>query len=306
MLTRTARERIRLTAIKRDKRRQTLEPWLFLGPGLIVLALFNIFPMIYSLWVSLHHMDIGAPQLNRFVGLTEYWNDLRNPAFFHALGVTAVIVIATLAVQFVGGFLIALALSRSDVPGHKIFASILILPLAISPLVVGILWRFMLNADFGIVVYFFHLVGARVINPIGTPGEAVLSVIVVYSWEWTPLVALFLYSAMLGLDRSPFEAAMVDGASPTQTVLKIMIPMLRQIFIILLLLQTVTAFRMFTLVDVLTAGGPGTTTQTLSYLVWEHGLNYFTMGTATSMSWIMVVMMSVFAVLFIRFVKFEV
>ncbi len=297
---------LRTSSVYSDRRRRQLAPWLFLGPGLFVLAILNIFPMLYSLWVSLHHMDIDAPELTRFVGLAEYWNDVRSPQFTHAFIITVTMMMATLIVQFVGGFLIALALNRSDIRGHKIFASILILPLAISPLVVGILWRFMLNADFGVVIFLFHTVGLHIIDPIGTPVGAVISVIIVYSWEWTPLVALFLYSAMLGVDRSPFEAAMVDGASPSQTVFRIMLPMLRQIITILVLLQAVTAFRMFTIVDVLTAGGPGITTQSLSYLVWEHGLNYFTMGTATSMSWIMVVIMSVAAALFIKFMKFEV
>jgi multiple sugar transport system permease protein len=294
------------TAVAVRHNQRQYSQWFFLAPGLFVLLVLNIFPMLYSLWVSLHRLDLADPGLNAFVGLQNYWADLHNGEFLQSLGTTLVITVATVVVQFVGGFLIALALNRTDVRGHKIVASVLIMPLAISPLVIGILWRFMLNADYGIVIWLFHSLGIHAVNPIGTPLGAFLSVVGVYSWEWMPFVALFLYAAMLGLDRSPFEAAAVDGATPTQTVLRIMLPMLRQIFVILVLLQTVTAFRMFTIVDVLTAGGPGTVTQTLSYLVWQNGLNYFTTGTATSMSWIMVIIMSIFAALLIKVLKFEV
>ncbi len=280
--------------------------WLMITPGIAILLAFNVFPLIYGLWVSLRVDNLSQPNLAHFVGLANYRADLASPLFLSALGRTVEMTAGSVMLQFVVGFLIALVLSRRSRLGQRIFASLLILPLAISPLVNSILWNFMLNPEYGVITYLIRELGLGNVNPLGSPLGATLSVIVLFSWEWTPFVALFLYSAIIALDRDPFEAAAVDGASQRQIVLKIMLPALRNLAVILLILQLATAFQLFVEVDLLTNGGPGASTETLTYLVFQNGLNYFDMGTATSMAWIMVIIMSVLAVFFIRTFKFQV
>ncbi|MGC8628165.1 MAG: carbohydrate ABC transporter permease [Acidimicrobiales bacterium] len=292
--------------VSRRSRRLADNPWFFLGPGLVFLIVINIFPLVYSLWVSLHVDELANPSINHFTGFENYIHDLRDSEFLYSLLTSLILTAATVAIQFAVGFAIGLALYRRDVRWRRLFTSILILPLAVSPLVVSILWRFMLDPANGILPYLFGRVGINLGSPLTSTLGAYIVLVVVYSWEWTPFVALFLYSAMMGLDTGPFEAATVDGATPVQTVRHVMVPMLRQLITILGLLEGVTAFRMFTVVDIVTSGGPGTSTQSASYLVWQNALNFFNMGTATSMSWIIIVIMSIAVLIMIKVWRFEV
>ena len=287
-------------------RRLVDNPWLFLGPGLLFLVVINIFPLVYSLWISLHVDELTNASIDHFTGIENYISDFRDAQFLYSLMTSAILTVATLVIQFGVGFAIALALYRRDIHYRKLFTSILILPLAVSPLVVSILWRFMLDPSNGVVPYLFAKAGVSLGDPLTSTFGAYIVLIIVYSWEWTPFVTLFLYSAMVGLDIGPFEAATIDGAGPVQSVRYVMIPMLRQIMMILGLLEAVTAFRLFTVVDVVTSGGPGTSTQSASYLIWQNALDFFNMGTATSMSWIVIIIMSLVALVMIKVWRFEV
>lgn len=281
------------------------ERYWFLFPGLGVLILINIFPMLYSLWVSFHRFVLGE-HARPFIGLRNFANAITNADFIHALWMTGLLTVATVGAQLVFGLIIALVLNRDDIFGRRIFSTIFILPMAVSPLVVGILWRFMLNPSYGVLTYVVDKITGQHVDLLTHPVLATIALLVTYTWAWMPFATLFLYSALLGTDPEPLEAAQVDGASNFRIIWSIQLPMIRQLIVLVMLLQTITAFRMFTVPDLLTAGGPGTTTQTLSYLVWLRGLNYFDLGSASAMSWLMVIVASVFAMLFLRFGRFEV
>ena len=278
----------------------------FLLPGLIVLFLLNLFPMLYSLWVSFQRYNLSDVTDRHFVGLSNFVTDITNPTFLHALFITLFLTIVTVLAQLCFGMIIALVLNRSDIVGRRFFSTVFLLPMAVSPLVVGILWRFMLNPSFGVLSYFVDNIAGTHVDLLTHPLLAVVSVLVTYTWAWTPFTTLFLYSALLGVEKEYREAAQIDGARNLRIVWSIEIPVIRNLIVLVVLLQTIAAFRMFTVPVLLTNGGPGTTTQTLSYLIWQQGLNYFDMGAASSMSWIMVVIASVFAMLFLRFGQFEV
>jgi len=260
--------------------------------------------MAYSLWVSFHRYVLGE-QLRPFIGFRNFANALSNPDFLHALWMTGFLTVTTVLAQLVFGLVVALILNRHDIFGRRIFSTIFTLPMAVSPLVVGILWRFMLNPSYGVLTYMIDRIFHQHID-LSHPVLATVALLVTYTWAWTPFATLFLYSALLNVDNEPLEAAQVDGASNLRIVWSIQLPMIRHLIILVTLLQTITAFRMFTIPDLLTSGGPGTTTQTLSYLVWLRGLNYFNLGSASAMSWLMVIVASVFAVLFLRYGRFEV
>lgn len=278
----------------------------FLLPGLLVLIALNIFPMIYSLFVSFQHYTLSDIANRHFVGFANFASDLTSSIFLHALFITLVMTVATVLAQLFFGMIIALVLNRNDLVGRKVFSTLFLLPMAVSPLVVGILWRFMLNPSFGVLSYFVDGVLGTHVDLLTHPFLAVLSVLVTYTWAWTPFTTLFLYSALLGVDKEYREAAQIDGARNLRIIVSVQIPIIRNLVVLVVLLQTITAFRMFSVPALLTNGGPGITTQTLSYLIWQQGLNYFDMGSASSMSWIVVIIASVFAALFLKYGQFEV
>lgn len=278
----------------------------FLLPGLAILIALNIFPMLYSLVVSVQHYTLSDVSGRHFVGLANFVADITNPSFQHALFITLLMTATTVLAQLFFGMVIALVLNRHDIVGRKVFSTIFLLPMAVSPLVVGILWRFMLNPSFGILSYFIDNIAGTHVDLLTHPVTAVIALLVTYTWAWTPFTTLFLYSALLGVEKEYREAAEIDGAKNLRIIWSVEIPIIKNLVVLVVLLQTIAAFRMFTEPVLMTNGGPGISTQTLSYLVWQQGLNYFDMGTASSMSWIMVVIASVFAGLFLKFGHFEV
>ena len=271
-----------------------------------LLAVLGVFPMLYSFWISLHQWYLGQPYLFPFVGLANYASVLESSVFLHTVAVTLGLTVATVALQLVLGLGMGLLLYRRDIAGLTAYRTLLILPMAVAPMVAGILWRFMLNPDYGVLAYLADRVFGGTWNPLGSTWPALGTLLATYTWEWTPFVALFLYAAMLSAPKEALEAAQIDGASDSQAVRYILLPYLRQVVTVVGVLEMVTALRMFTLVYTLTSGGPGLSTATVSYRIWQNGLNFFFMGRAAAESWIVIAIASVLATVLIRVGRFEV
>lgn len=265
-----------------------------------------IYPMVRSLWVSLHTWYIAKPQQFPFVGLRNYHLLIfQDNVFKIALRNTLLIVIVAIPVEFLLGLLLASLLNRDDIKGRKIFRAILVLPLAVMPIVVGVLWKFMLHPRYGIVNYFLGLLGAQPIQWIADPRYALLSVMMVDIWEWTPFMVLVLYAGLISVPREPLEAARIDGASDLQLFIRISFPLILPIVVVAILIRVMDIVKMFDIVYVLTRGGPGDSTELLSLYNFRVGLNYFYMGKAAALSWIIVVLVVIFSQIFLRVVKME-
>jgi multiple sugar transport system permease protein len=280
--------------------------YLLLIPGIVVLLFLVIYPMVQSLWVSLHTWYIAKPQQFPFIGLRNYYMLIfEDNVFKIALRNTLVIVIVAVPIEFLLGLLLASLLNRDDIKGRKIFRAILVLPLAVMPIVVGVLWKFMLHPRYGIVNYFLGLLGVLQIQWIADPRFALLSVMMVDIWEWTPFMVLVLYAGLISVPREPLEAARIDGASDLQLFIRISFPLILPIIVVAILIRVMDIVKMFDIVYVLTRGGPGDSTELLSLYNFRVGLNYFYMGKAAALSWIIVVIVVIFSQIFLRVVKME-
>jgi multiple sugar transport system permease protein len=280
--------------------------YLLLIPGIVVLLFLVIYPLVRSIWVSLHTWYLAKPHLFPFIGLRNYYMLLFEDTVFKiALRNTLLIVIVAVPAEFFLGLLLATLLNRDDIRGRKVFRAILVMPLALMPIVVGVLWKFMYHPRYGIINYALGLLGVQPIQWVADPRFALLSVMIVDIWEWTPFMVLVLYAGLISVPREPLEAALIDGASDWQVFVRISFPLILPIVVVAILIRVMDIVKMFDIVYVLTRGGPGDSTELLSLYNFRVGLNYFYMGKAAALSWIIVVLVVIFSQIFLRVVKME-
>jgi multiple sugar transport system permease protein len=288
------------------RKRDRLVPWVFLGPAVLLLALVSIFPFVYSLWLSFNDWNLADRSAKWiFVGLKNYITIFTaDPFFVSAVQASAVFVGATVVVEMILGVAIALLLNR-EFRGHGLVRTIVMLPLMTTPVVVGLIWRFMYNPDRGMVNYLLSLIGVTGPDWLGHPSTAMPAVIFADVWEWTPFVALIVLAALQALPVEPFEAALIDGASGWQAFRFVTIPLIQPALLVAFLIRLMDALKVFDLIYVLTLGGPGVSTQVLSLYTYKYGFKFFRMGYASALSYVMIVFLIIVANIFIIVTKRE-
>ncbi len=274
-------------------------PLLMVAPAFLVLFLLTIYPFAYMVWISLHKWPI-LPTLPRpFIGFDQFGYILGDAEFWNSVAVTGTYMLVSVTLQLGLGFFLAL-LSTTPHPLIRLFRVPFIVPVFVSPVVVGLMWKFMLGYDLGIVNYLLRAIGFSGVNWLGDQTTALLSVVLVDVWQWTPFTFLILHAGLSSLPSEPFEAAAIDGASRWQTLLHITFPMVAPIFTVALLFRVLDAFKLFDIVYILTRGGPGNATNVLAYNIWRKGFFENQLGYAAALSVIMIVIATVLALLLVR------
>jgi len=211
--------------------------YLFLLPSIITLVLISLYPFFYGVYMSLSKASVV--KIEDFVGLTNYVNAFSDDRFLNSLRVSIVFVLGATSLELVLGFGLALSLHYSSFLITGVARLILTLPLMITPIVVGITWRLMYDPDFGILNYLLQQIGVPYIPWLASPSTALISLILVDAWQWTPFMMLILLAGLKSLPEEPFEAAQLDGASGWQRLRYLTLPMLRHVIIVALLIRTI-------------------------------------------------------------------
>jgi multiple sugar transport system permease protein len=272
-------------------------------PALVYVLAVAIWPIAQGLWFSLYDYNLIRPQRTAFIGLENYVRLASDPTAIRAIVNTFVFTIASVAIELVLGFAIALLLWRDD-RFNRITLALILVPLSITPLAVGLVFSALLQADFGFVGY--HLAQSGLSDPRGlfaTASGAMAALVLIDVWQWTPLMALILLAGLKSLPPDILEAAEVDGATPRQRLVSIILPLMLPAIFLALILRTMDAFRVFDSVFVTTKGGPGDSTYVLMFYAVKEGLEFFNIGYASAISTVMLVCMGIFAVLFILIVR---
>lgn len=274
-------------------------PWLWLAPLVIILAAFALYPLFYNIWLSFHEF---APMKRRllYVGgenWVKIWNDSR---MWGALWVTLAYTGICLVIQTVLGMAIALLLDSDD-PGFGLLRGVLTLTLVIPPAITGMMFLLMEDAQFGILPYVLRWIGAM--DQTGTilsnPNLALAGVMLADIWQWTPFMVLIFMAGLRSLPRDPFESAMIDGAGPIQVFWRLTLPMMWKVIAIAVLIRGIDLFRAFDYVYVMTSGGPGTATYTLSLYAWQQTFSFIKWGYGASISLVALVIIVVAANIFV-------
>ena len=260
----------------------------FLLPAMLFLILLNIFPFIYSFALSFNQWNL-ANRLGtwKFVGLQNYATILFNdPFFWSAVRVTVIFIFISVAIELLLGLVISIVVAQ-ETRGVDFIRTIIVIPMMITPVVVGLIWRFMYNTDLGMMNYLLGLIGIQGPIWLGDVRFAMWAIVIADVWEWTPFMFLILLAALQSLPTEPIESALVDGASRYQMLRFIILPMIKPAIVIALLLRIIDSFKTFDLVYVLTMGGPGVSTQLLSLYTYKWGFKFFEMGYASALSYLM-------------------
>lgn len=285
-----------------QSKRALLLPALFLVPAIALLLALSIYPLIYSVTISLQQETAGGTRW----GLGNFARLFSDNFFLTALVHTFVYAIAALACEFLLGLGLALLLNN-QIRGRGVFRASLLIPMMLPPVVVGVVWRLMLNPNFGAINGTLKQVGINTDNLtwIASPKLAMLSVIAVDVWQWTPFVFLVLLAGLQAIPQEPYEAALIDGSSRWQTFRHVTLPLLKPSILIVLLLRTMDLLRVFDQIFILTEGGPGFATETISLYIYRTAFRFFDFGYAAAMSFVLLALTNVISALYIRLIRAE-
>ena len=244
-------------------------PWLALTPLIVIIAALMVTPVIHLF--SLITQEVSwqdGRAVTRFVGLDNIRAFLANPYYWPGLVNTLAFSVIAVTLQVVIGF--ALALAVNDMKKEpRLLTTILLLPIVISPIVIGAMWRLILNNDSGVLNVVLSQLDITPPDWLGTPSLAFLSVIVVDVWHWTPFSFLLLLAGLKALHREVLEAAQLDGCSRWQRLRFVILPMMWPALLITLMLRIIFSFKVFDEIYLLTKGGPGTATEMVSYSIYR-------------------------------------
>lgn len=255
--------------------------WLFAVPSLTLLAVVLIFPLGYAIYLSL--FDYYLPNPDRtFIGLGNYTELLTEGRFWQSLYTTCVIVGWAVGTEFLLGFALALCLFRLT-HGPKAFMVLNFLPHVITPVVAALFLRWMFVGRWGLLDATLNAFGIPTPDWLGDPLMAKVSVIAADVWKFTPFIMLVLYAGLQSMDRTLLEAGVIDGASGWQMIWHIIIPALRPVILFVLAIRLMDAFRFFDTIYVLTGGGPGTATETITMYTYQLGFRLLQIGKASAL-----------------------
>ena len=275
-------------------------PLLFIAPALAVLLALSIYPLIYSVTISLQRETASGIGW----GFGNFARLATDKFFLTAMAHTFVYAVAALTCEFLLGLGLALLLNK-EIRGRGLFRLSLLVPMMLPSVVVGVVWRLMLNPNFGAVNGTLKQFGVNTENLTWTasPRLAMLSVIAVDVWQWTPFVFLVLLAGLQAIPQEPYEAALIDGSSRWQTFWHVTLPLLKPSILIVLLLRTMDLLRVFDQIFILTEGGPGFATETISLYIYRTAFRFFDFGYAAAMSFVLLALTNVISAIYIRFLQ---
>jgi multiple sugar transport system permease protein len=277
------------------------EALLLIGPCALYLVAFSIFPLITSLVRSFQDYDTQANTWT-WIGLRNYSQLIHSSEFWTVVQNTVVLTAAGVAIQVVLGTALALFFNQ-QLRGSWLVRGILILPMLLTPIVVGLMWRALLNPEWGLLHWAAVKLGFGDVGLLSDPHVALWTLVLVDSWQWTPFVFVIVYARLQALPQEVFEAGSVDGANWFQRTAYLTLPLLAPAIVFAAVFRAIDAFRTFDLVYGLTNGGPVISTSTLSFQAFQNGFEFQHYGYASAISYVMVLAAAIGITLLFRVVK---
>ncbi len=274
----------------------------FISPALLLLLGMSIFPLLWALYLSFTDYSATRDVPADFIGFRNYTEILTSPEVAQRALTTLIYVVAAVGLQTVLGFAIAYLISRRT-RGRGLLTTLFLIPMMLSPVVVGLFWRFMLDAQFGVVNSMLGSLGLGQVEWLTRRNTAMLSLIVVDTWQWTPFIMLIALAGLTAVPKYLYEAAAIDRASEWFRFRNITLPLVWPLLLIAVMFRAIEAFRLFDLVYILTNGGPGVSTETLSFHVYKVAFLGFNTGLASAYGILMVVVVILLAQLYLRYLN---
>ena len=272
----------------------------FMVPAIVVLFGTTIYPMIYAGYLSFRSYDLAKLFVPRmFVGWANYREILSAPEFLHTLNVTAKLMAMTLSVQLVLGVGMALLVTQR-LPGMGAIRTLLLIPMMISPVIVGLVWLFLYFPELGYLNYFLSFLGISPVAWITSTEWALWAIAIADIWQWTPFIMMGTAAALTNLSPEPYEAAKIDGNSNWEVFWHVTLPQIKPVLISLMFLRAIDAFKIYDIIFVLTKGGPGDTTEVLSMFIYRQSFTFWRMGVGAAASFVSLAIIVILITLFFK------
>ncbi len=301
---------------------------MFIMPTMILLIMMNIFPLFWSLILSFSKYSAISPEPPDFIGTENYSNLTSDKSTWAYFTTTAYFVIMAVSAQFIIGFGLALLLNR-DFKGKQIVTPLMLVPMMLSPVVVGLFWRFILDTQWGLFNYLLSLVPrglyiltdtinfsynisvwfyelaekAKNIVWLTRPRTALFSLVIIDTWMWSPFMMLLSLAGLSAVPKYLYEAAEIDRASTWFKFRHITLPLVSPLLLIALLFRTMDAFKLFDLVIITTSGGPGTATETVSLNLYRRAFENWNTGESCALAYILLIIIIALSNIYIKYLN---
>lgn len=252
-------------------------------PAGIVIFILMIFPVLYTVYMSLHSWFASSLTTPQFVGLQNFKRAfIQDERFRNSIWLTIYFTVLATTLQLVLGVALALLLNRSF-RGKGFFRSIFLMPMVATPVAIALVWMMMYNPTLGVMNYLVGLVGLGPYKWVSDVRLVIPALAVVDTWEWTPLITLITLAGLASLPLEPYESALIDGATRSQMFWRITLPLLRPTIVVALLFRSIDCLKTFDIIFAMTGGGPGFASETLNVYTFQVGLFYFHIGYASAL-----------------------
>jgi multiple sugar transport system permease protein len=272
-------------------------------PAFLIFLGLVIYPLFKVISYSLTSFQLIKPNLSEFVWFEQFTTAVSDSRFQMAVGRSLYFAVISVIVTLILGYIIAALLKRTDLKGISFFRIVILIPMLMTPLVAGAAFRYLYDYDYGMINDILSRLGMEKIPFMSDPFWAIHSAIIADIWQWTPFAVIVLLAGMESMPKEPLEAADIDGAGYWRTLFQIYLPLLRPVIGIVVLMRFMDAFREFDKLYILTAGGPGSSSETLSIYVWKQAFQYFNTGYAAAAGVIMLLIVNFISMYYVRFSK---
>ncbi len=271
-------------------------------PAILGIWLVVGFPLLYSFYVSLHDYILSRGGIGEF-NLGNYTQIFSDRLLVGATRNTIILTFSVVVLEFLIGFGLALLLHNKRLRGRDIYLLILLIPMLMPPITVGTIWRLLLHPELGIINYFLGLIGLPQPAWLGDPRLAMITIIIVDIWHETSFILLILLAGLTSLPDELYEAAMIDGASSIQQFRFLTVPLMMPTILVAILIRMIAALKTYDLVYILTRGGPGIATETISYYIYRVAFVFLDMGKSAAMSFLLLVVIIFLTLILMRVMR---
>jgi len=293
-----------MSYLKRFPRRDRRTAISMVSPAVIGIWLVILFPLLYALYVSVHDYILtqgGMGALN----FSNYINIFKDDLLLGAAKNTVILTFSVVVLEISLGMGLALLLNTKRLKWRNAYLFILLIPMMMPPITVGLIWRLLLHPELGIINYMLGTIGLPQPSWLGDPSLAMITIIIVDMWHETSFILLILLAGLMSLPDEIYEAATIDGTNRLQKFRYITIPLMMPTILVATLIRLIAALKTYDLVYILTRGGPGVATETISYYIYRVAFVFLDMGQSSAMAFMLLVLIILLTLLLMRIMRYN-
>jgi multiple sugar transport system permease protein len=268
--------------------------WPFVLPALVVVVAVIVFPWAFTIWMSLNEWKVGSP--TTFVGFANYLRLPNDPRFVEAVAHTFVYTILSVVLPLVFGTFAAV-IFHANFRGRGVLRGIFIMPMMATPVAIALVWTMMFHPQLGVLNYLLSLVGVPAQLWVFHPATVIPSLVLVETWQWTPLVMLIVLGGIAAIPTEPYEGALIDGATAWQMSRYITLPLITPFLFIAAMVRMIDAVKSFDIIFAITQGGPGTASETINLYLYSVAFTYYDLGYGSAIAVILFLLIVALAAL---------